>query len=1787
MSVPYEQIVERIRAGEDIGSITRSLLGEQERRILQRCAVVRWFDRDLFDTIIRPSMPGDDPSMPGDDIPGFDEVVRARDVRPVPGRRGCYRLVDGVRKDHFLTWWADAAPDQGFTSGVVPADLRQLSAELAEWFEKVGEPLEQLHQLLLASPDRAHALFTDLYTMADRQFDLAACRDLLDVLGDEDRDPLLDRALRQLGRDRAAYLEARSLWAAEYHQSARYLEPSGIREHLEGLLAGGPARVLQLYARGGMGKTMQLRWFIARECVREPRRIPCARVDFDLINPVNASKEPWLVLLAFAGQLNRQLPRAPFDKLLNRYGEYLALLARRASAEGTAAAAKFDRSRRSARVVEDVRDAFVETLAEAAGDRPVVLVLDTLEEVLLRPDGDLAGLVDWLAEVHDHCLPARLLLAGRYDLRERLPSFAERLPAASHRLRELSHGEAEQYLRNIRGITRDDVVDVVVGKTKGMPFMLSLFGDVVEQNPEISAAELREYDPQVLYLVERVLLRIADEQVRWLLRYGVVPRDLGYEFVRDVMRSHLVEGMRGTSATDRPERDRLPRSEEQVPFPTGLSVPHDEAELRALWERLIRYASGYSWVTLSTQDPDTVVFHPDAREPMRRVLRNQRVHWELHKDAVAHFERLAEADPPRWLDWTREAVYHRFQLEGASAGAYWRARLDEAARRGGAEWRFELAEELLRPEYVEDGQPRLWDKHSPIMTSETLVAVHYERAAAAVELAEARAAGPTDPLWSKAEAGMTAAARLEGGHPVAPTAGVARIRAALLRKDGDPLAAATVLEQALAATTDLAERLPLTLAHAEALRAAGSGEAAGSWEVALSIGESLGDTAGVFNSLTGLAEEQTHRDRLDAAAATYERALRTARKIGDGDLEFLTAVRLAEVRLLEGRPGDALDLINSRQPSEWAWEAGRLRGACALALRRPDEALAAYDMAPAWLTDEPHQADPKVLTTRAALRELRATALGELLELPEALADLELAGSLWQNAGSAEGVARCWARAASLQLRTAGSLRQAGLLLRQAQAADPPSDGAAWLDVTLLQAELADRTGNGAEAHHIVNRALAELERQDAPPRQLVRAALEGLAVTSDPAPDRYLRAIVGQLGQVSPASARLVLLDELRRCPALASADAALVAELRRLVGHGLDAVSTMRPDDEALLALRAAQVDRVAGDDRRAVTRLTGAARTLAREGANLVWWDWLRAAGPVLAERVVTIVPELTDNFVREFRDHALLCAAFLVTAAETELRLGGPVRATAALDHAEQLLGEAGDLQSQWQAKVVALRSRLSAWRSDLDSSSYQARYAADLYAHLGDEVSARAVVASEDEARPAPAQTAAREVHLQLGLVGEGTLRVDVVDRDGTLMSSHDLPAGDLLEFESSSLGRDAMYWPLASRLAADWLEAGRLLGWSLQMDRPWSVPVVTDLVDLRIEVVDPPLRPIPWELARVPERGEDTLVALLPPVRHVYRSLSNRDTFRQEVCWAQDALNRLYGSDLPLDGILGPATRAALAAFQRRVGQPADGEPGPQVRDALQRKLVTASTVRPRVLLVTPRSADPYELSVSDQSADLWAIYRDEGFDVHGIVTSPSRRALLKELESELHAWSPDVLHVVASLESATTGIVLSLATELNRPRRGVERVKERVRLDAVDELSVSGFDRLLRSESEHRLAPLLILDVVPPSSTREVIRQLLLRNDFAGELFALGNAPSVLATGLVPEELQYPFYRRLLGSLGEGAYVGDACVLAHRAVGQADGSFRSEVGAAATALFAHNPKVTLPATTRGRPAWT
>src|SRR5262249_20219303 len=153
----------------------------------------------------------------------------------------------------------------------------------------------------------------------------------------------------------------------------------------------------------------------------------------------------------------------------------------------------------------------------------------------------------------------------------------------------------------------------------------SLFATIVQDDPTLDETAIRQMENvNVEFLIKRVVDRIEEPLVQWVLRHGVVPRQLTKTFLRDVMVPLFEEIQRRHSALDT-GKDKLtahiPELEQRQRFRIDLlKSPTDTVNPDDLWNTLNRYASDYNWISQSKDWPGTLVFHADVVGAMRTLL---------------------------------------------------------------------------------------------------------------------------------------------------------------------------------------------------------------------------------------------------------------------------------------------------------------------------------------------------------------------------------------------------------------------------------------------------------------------------------------------------------------------------------------------------------------------------------------------------------------------------------------------------------------------------------------------------------------------------------------------------------------------------------------------------------------------------------------------------------------------------------------------------------------------------------------------------------------------------------------------------------------------------------------------------------------------------------------------------------------------------------------------------------------------------------------------------------------
>src|SRR3984957_18508854 len=282
-----------------------SLLPPPEQDLLRYLAPLTSFDDELVNAVAADCGTAGDVTLAR--LARYPFLLKVRD------RPGRYRIRDDMRRVLLGSWW------DGQPSGSVPPDLagwcERLAGRLAD--KPDTDQAELVGLRLFAAPRPGMEEWKQLFAAADKRFDLVRCRFLIGMLGWMAAvDPEVDAVCTDYG----AYVEGRSLWTDEWYRTAPFLLPAASGEAFEALLRGDQGRVLELQGSGGYGKTMHVRWAgRPRPPVPAQARTRCARIDFDAVDPIAATREPYLVLLAMADQLDRQLPGDAFGKLVRTY----------------------------------------------------------------------------------------------------------------------------------------------------------------------------------------------------------------------------------------------------------------------------------------------------------------------------------------------------------------------------------------------------------------------------------------------------------------------------------------------------------------------------------------------------------------------------------------------------------------------------------------------------------------------------------------------------------------------------------------------------------------------------------------------------------------------------------------------------------------------------------------------------------------------------------------------------------------------------------------------------------------------------------------------------------------------------------------------------------------------------------------------------------------------------------------------------------------------------------------------------------------------------------------------------------------------------------------------------------------------------------------------------------------------------------------------------------------------------------------------------------------------------
>lgn len=690
------QSVEDLLREAGLGKLASRLSGLNVARdqLRQRASIAAIFNKDIFERLI---------ATKGGTQWTFEDFVSSEDVAAVPLLDGFYKvpqpeqnLDDELRQPTSATiGYCHALLTEWRGRVAAGADAVWLLPHI--WVDGEDMMLKHLNQLVTEALDGA-ALDLDRADFVWRIFYEHSWWISTASPGFEARANAIKRRI-----------DARRFFATDHYKSARYHRRAAVHDALDAFLnaSTGSPWILPIFAAGGIGKTIFLRHVLTHEWLRDEALV--ARIDFDLVGYRHLAAAPWLLLLPIAQHWAMQKVDGTFDamlKMAKKWGRFLAPLGSddAASPSEIPPDAQLDPALRLKQIEKQV-----EKLVGASDDdsdrvvpaqQRCMIVLDTTEELYLHPtspdEEPFAAILQLLRYLHKSCPGLRVIMAGRYDL------FGVRQHDGTERVANLKRDfgmhcapaleiagfqldETKQLLRHCYRANLDDkLAEAVFEKAsdpitkRALPFDLDLWARWLRDVPSLTAEDIRKkHDIGLHYLVERVLERIKEDDVRWLVRYSVIPRRLTFAFAREVLWDEI-----------RRQRAKKPQAKDRQDYPNAILVQRRikpaysegiklAGKLQKLWDKMLRYASGpeEGWLN---PDPATgqLRLHERVLKPMRLDLEAQPV-WEvLHKNAQAWFEQQAKELPGKpgsesWCSYMSEALYHACQRSAAHGEELW------------------------------------------------------------------------------------------------------------------------------------------------------------------------------------------------------------------------------------------------------------------------------------------------------------------------------------------------------------------------------------------------------------------------------------------------------------------------------------------------------------------------------------------------------------------------------------------------------------------------------------------------------------------------------------------------------------------------------------------------------------------------------------------------------------------------------------------------------------------------------------------------------------------------------------------------------------------------------------------------------------------------------------------------------------------------------------------------------------------------------------------------------------
>jgi hypothetical protein len=392
---------------------------------------------------------------------------------------------------------------------------------------------------------------------------------------------------------------------------------------------------LVLHGPGGVGKSTLLAKFILDHVMVatsgtpetadiDSNRFPFAYLDFD--RPSLIAEEPITLLIEAIRQIEVQFPNS--SKSLKKVRDtWIQRIESRTSRKRQPA----DSADNSASRI-DKRELFLDEFAEEmklllTGDKPLLFILDTFEEVQYRSRAFVDEVFDFLESLQERIPTLRTVLSGR------VPIESTKFKTDNLEISVFDTEIAQGFLQS-HGITDPEVARLVASQVGGSPLTLKLAVELLKRedpgtkgikNLKTKEGLLRKLDDAAIQvqLFTRILEHIHEPDVAKLAHPGLVLRRITPELIFKVLAG-----------------------------PCEVDVP-DMERARKLFEELGRE------VALVSQAGDNALVHrTDLRKVMLEPLRKDKADKvdQIHRNAVEYYQTFDDGVS------RAEEIYHRLSL---------------------------------------------------------------------------------------------------------------------------------------------------------------------------------------------------------------------------------------------------------------------------------------------------------------------------------------------------------------------------------------------------------------------------------------------------------------------------------------------------------------------------------------------------------------------------------------------------------------------------------------------------------------------------------------------------------------------------------------------------------------------------------------------------------------------------------------------------------------------------------------------------------------------------------------------------------------------------------------------------------------------------------------------------------------------------------------------------------------------------------------------------------------------